>query len=417
MKREDVKKETKKLYDNIKLHGIEAVKKLFAKEDGLSQEIRFNPIEEYIKRMLISQIDINLLLENHKFYYKGIEGISEYNAECKKLREQINSDNTLVFNEETINILFGNPLNITSDDEHEKWYKILHSNLHNGVSFDDIFKEEIFKYNYENEKNIVKKIINSFRYKKMTNNSALEDKYIQQLRQILRKEISKHPEQEGVAYREAYDFVDRGIKEYPNIKTIEDMSRMSLIPFIAQYNQGPIDIEEICKQVRGEMTSSIGSTRIGEEYRKVSVTLVPRNNKGNSFEPIPFEEVPQAIKQLQKDYEELYNGEHSTEEYINGATKIYADFMFIQPYEDGNKRTALCLFDSMLLSKDIIPPPISVINDEKMVEAFHKVQDEKDYSALQGLIMNKYSEMQQHDASDATAKEKTDNREENGIEK
>lgn len=47
----------------------------------------------------------------------------------------------------------------------------------------------------------------------------------------------------------------------------------------------------------------------------------------------------------------------------------------------------------MLLSKGITPPPISLINDEQMVEAFYKAQD-KDYTMLQDIVVERYKEME-----------------------
>lgn len=73
--------------------------------------------------------------------------------------------------------------------------------------------------------------------------------------------------------------------------------------------------------------------------------------------------------------------------------------MFIQPYEDGNKRTALCLLNSMLMSKNIIPPVISLVNDEEMIKAFYKVQ-EKDYTMLQKLVTEKFTEMKNTSTDD-----------------
>ena len=73
--------------------------------------------------------------------------------------------------------------------------------------------------------------------------------------------------------------------------------------------------------------------------------------------------------------------------------------MFIQPYEDGNKRTALCLLNSMLMSKNIIPPVISLVNDEEMIKAFYKVQ-EKDYTMLQKLVTEKCTEMKNTSTDD-----------------
>lgn len=138
------------------------------------------------------------------------------------------------------------------------------------------------------------------------------------------------------------------------------------------------------------MKSEIGRTKIGENYRQKAVTLGSESGiqNGPVFHTIPFEQVPQAIKKLQEEYENLYYKEQSEEEYIKGVTKIYADFIFIQPYEDGNKRTALSLLNSMLISKNIIPPPISLVNDQEMVQAYYKAQ-EKDYEMLQKLVVQK----------------------------
>ena len=48
---------------------------------------------------------------------------------------------------------------------------------------------------------------------------------------------------------------------------------MTLIPFISQKPQQPINIKEICKSIRSELKNSIGTTQIGEDYRQKVVTL------------------------------------------------------------------------------------------------------------------------------------------------
>ena len=155
-----------------------------------------------------------------------------------------------------------------------------------------------------------------------------------------------------------------------------------------------------------------GRTKTGENYRQKAVTLGSESgiHKTPVFQTIPFEEVPQAIQKLQEEYENLYNNELSQEEYIKGVTKIYADFIFIQPYEDGNKRTALCLLNSMLMSKNIIPPPISLTNDQKMIEAYYKAQ-EKDYEMLQRLVVQKCTKMKKTSPDDKNSIDKGENNE------
>lgn len=54
----------------------------------------------------------------------------------------------------------------------------------------------------------------------------------------------------------------------------------------------------------------------------------------------------------------------------------------------------------MLLSKGIIPPLISLINNEQMTEAFYKVQ-QNDYTMLQNIIINEYRNMQSDNSTNS----------------
>lgn len=390
MRINDIKVIAKKLYEDIELNGIEAIKKLFLKGTNLSENLRVNLSEEYIKKILICQMNIGRMVMLHKYYMQDWDAIPRYRKETERLRRQICSDSALKFDEDTIDALFGNSLNITSIDDYEEWKEFTLSDMHNGVCYDTIYFEEEFKYNYENEKNVVKKFIKSFRYKKIMKNNALEDVYVKKVREMLRKEISENPGDTFIAYSNVHKLLEKGVAEYEGIKEIEDLSRMTLIPFISQKFQGPINIQETCKSIRSEMKNKIGTTRIGEEYRQRAVTLGAETgiSKRPIIQTIPFEEIPRAMEELQKEYEEIYNNEQNTEEYIKGVTKIYADFIFMQPYDDGNKRTALCLLNSMLMSKNIIPPIVSLINDDEMIEAYYKAY-EKDYTMLQKLVIEK----------------------------
>lgn len=178
MEIKDIKTISEKLYKDIEANGIDAIKKLFFKGTDLSQELRVNPLEEYIKKILISQMDIDRMLLLHKYMDTNFESIPKYRKESEKLHRQIDSNSDLKFDENTINALFGNSLNITSNDDYEEWKEFTYSSMHNGIRYDTIYLEEEFKYNYENEKNIVKKFINSFHYKKIMKSNVLEDVYV-----------------------------------------------------------------------------------------------------------------------------------------------------------------------------------------------------------------------------------------------
>lgn len=401
MKIKNIKIIAEKLYKDIELNGIKVIREMFSNGTDLSQELRFDPLQEYIKKILISQMDIDKMLLLHKYMNTNLDSIQDYRKESEKIHRQIDFDSDLKFDENTINALFGNSLNITSNDDYEEWKEFTYSSMHNGIRYDTIYLEEEFKNDYENEKNIVKKLIKSFHYKKIMKSNVLEDIYVKRVREMLRKEISKNPENTFIAHNNVHRLLEKGVAEYQSIKEIEDISKMTLIPFISQKPQEPIDIEETCKLIRSEMKNQIGTTKIGEEYRQKAVTLGSETgiSKRPVIQTIPFEEIPRAMEKLQKEYENIYNNEQSTEEYIKGVTKIYADFMFMQPYEDGNKRTALCLLNSMLISKNIIPPVLSLVNDEEMIKAFYKVQ-EKDYLMLQKLVFEKCTEMKKTSTDD-----------------
>lgn len=394
MKAKDVSKLARKLYIEIEKDGIDRVKGLFSKGETLSQELKFDVNEEYLKKMIMSQLDIGRMLMSHKYRNSGFDERAAFNSEVDKIRGQIDSQEVLKFENPTLEALFGNSLNISTEQEYEEWRGFADFDRHKEKKFDTIYLEEEARFKYENETNPLKKFIQSFRYRKMLKEETLEDSYVKKVRKMITKEIISNPEDTFVAYRKVHNALEKGVEEYENIKDVEDITRMTLMSLRVKKDE-PINIETVCNTVRNEMKNTIGSTKIGTEYRQKQVTLGSKT--GISTRPvvhtIPFKKVPDAIKNLQTEYEKAYNEEENHEEYIKRIAKIYADFIYVQPYEDGNKRTATCLLNSMLLSKGIIPPPISLVNDEQMVEAFYKAEN-KDYTMMQDIIFERYKTMQ-----------------------
>lgn len=382
MKAKDVSKLARKLYIEIEKDGIDRVKGLFSKGETLSQELKFDANEEYLKKMIISQLNIGRMLMSHKYRNSGFDERTAFNNEADKIRGQIDSQEALKFDNPTLEALFGNSLNISTEQEYEEWRGFADFDRHKEKKFDTIYLEEEARFNYENETNPLKKFIKSFRYRKILKEGTLEDSYVKKVREMIREKIAENPEDHSIAYRDTHSTLEKGVEEYESIKEIEDIARMTL-ESLSVKDDKPINIEEVCNRVRSEMKSTIGLTRNGTEYRKRQVTIGSESGISNRpvIHTIQFEEVPEAIKNLQIEYEKAYNSSQSEEEYIKQIAKIYADFIFIQPYEDGNKRTAMCVFNSMLISKGIVPPPISLINDNQMVKAYYNAH-EKDYEML-----------------------------------
>lgn len=393
MKAKDVSKLARKLYIEIEENGINRIRELFSKGETLSQELKFDVNEEYLKKKIMSQLYIGRMLMSHKYRNSGFDERAAFNSEADKIRGQIDSQEVLKFENPTLEALFGNSLNISTEQEYEEWRGFADFDRHKEKKFDTIYLEEEARFSYENETNPLKKIIKSFKYRRLLKEGTLEDSYVKKVREMIKEKIAENAEDHSIAYRDTHSTLEKGVEEYESIKDIEDIARMTLASLLVEDDK-PINIEEVCNRVRSEMKSTIGSTKNGTEYRKKQVTLGSESGISNRpvIHTIQFEEVPEAIKNLQIEYEKAYNSSQSEEEYIKQIAKIYADFIFIQPYEDGNKRTAMCLFNSMLMSKGIVPPPISLINDDQMVKAYYNAH-EKDYEMLQNVVIEKYRKM------------------------
>ena len=394
METRDIIELSKKVYIEIEENGINRIRELFSKGETLFQELKFDVNEEYLKKKIMSQLDIGRMLMSHKYRNSGFDERTAFNNEADKIRGQIDSQEALKFDNPTLEALFGNSLNISTEQEYEEWRGFADFDRHKEKKFDTIYLEEEARFNYENETNPLKKFIKSFRYRKILKEGTLEDSYVKKVREMIREKIAENPEDHSIAYRDTHSTLEKGVEEYESIKEIEDIARMTL-ESLSVKDDKPINIEEVCNRVRSEMKSTIGLTRNGTEYRKRQVTIGSESGISNRpvIHTIQFEEVLEAIKNLQIEYEKAYNSSQSEEEYIKQIAKIYADFIFIQPYEDGNKRTAMCVFNSMLISKGIVPPPISLINDDQMVKAYYNAH-EKDYEMLQNVVIEKYRKVE-----------------------
>ena len=366
METRDIIELSKKLYIEIEENGINRIRELFSKGETLSQELKFDANEEYLKKMIISQLNIGRMLMSHKYRNSEFDERVAFNSEADKIRGQIDGQEVLKFDNPTLEALFGNSLNISTEQEYEEWREFVDSDRHKEKKFDTIYLEE----------------------------ETLEDSYVKKAREMIKEKIAENPEDHFIAYRDTHSALEKGVEEYESIKDIEDIARMTLKSLSVE-EDNPINIEEVCNRVRSEMKSTISSTKNGTEYRKKQVTLGSESGISNRpvIHTIQFEEVPEAIKNLQIEYEKAYNSSQPEEEYIKQIAKIYADFIFMQPYEDENKRTAMCLFNSMLMSKGIVPPPISLINDDQMVKAYYNAH-EKDYEMLQNVVIEKYRKVE-----------------------
>ena len=109
-----IKSTAHKLYERINEDGIGAIKSLFSMGKTLSEELKYDSTEEYLKRMIIAELDMDGMLLTHRFYNKGFETIPQFRQESERLFDKVNSEGVLQFDDETMEELFGNTLDISS---------------------------------------------------------------------------------------------------------------------------------------------------------------------------------------------------------------------------------------------------------------------------------------------------------------
>ena len=260
METRDIIELSKKLYIEIEENGINRIRELFSKGETLSQELKFDVNEEYLKKMIMSQLDIGRMLMSHKYRNSGFDERAAFNSEADKIRGQIDGQEVLKFDNPTLEALFGNSLNISTEQEYEEWREFVDSDRHKEKKFDTIYLEEEARFSYENETNPLKKIIKSFKYRRLLKEGTLEDSYVKKVREMIKEKIAENPEDHFISYRDTHSALEKGVEEYESIKDIEDIARMILKSLSVEEDK-PINIEEVCNRVRSEMKSTIGSTK------------------------------------------------------------------------------------------------------------------------------------------------------------
>lgn len=88
------------------------------------------------------------------------------------------------------------------------------------------------------------------------------------------------------------------------------------------------------------------------------------------IEPLTKAKHEKKFIRFQKKYEYLYK--YATDlEYVEGCLELLGDFLTAQIYPTGNKEIAICLFNTLLISRGILPPVIDLNeNDYQLLNIF-----------------------------------------------
>ena len=90
-------------------------------------------------------------------------------------------------------------------------------------------------------------------------------------------------------------------------------------------------------------------------YNDVNSVCLPN---GEVLYSTPYEYIEEQYARFQEEYEYYHTNSSSDLEYIEGCTEIIGNVVTSQIFRVGNKRTAKCLFNALLMSKGIVPPII-----------------------------------------------------------
>lgn len=106
-----------------------------------------------------------------------------------------------------------------------------------------------------------------------------------------------------------------------------------------------INIIDTCNNLK----NALHCTKHHKLYLSDSTLIEPLNKNKHDKQFIRF----------QKKYEFLYK-KATDLEYVEGCLEILGDFLISQIYPTGNKEIAICLFNTLLISRGILPPVIDL---------------------------------------------------------
>ena len=123
-----------------------------------------------------------------------------------------------------------------------------------------------------------------------------------------------------------------------------------------EQEEKPLSIEEELKRIQKENNCS-GNVVTSPYQNKVHIGSM------KTIYSINPEEIPYFLHSLQIKYNELYS-KGTNYEFVEGCVEIMGDLMMAQIFLSGNKRTAKCLFNEMLISRGILPPVVDLNENE-----------------------------------------------------
>ena len=148
--------------------------------------------------------------------------------------------------------------------------------------------------------------------------------------------------------------VDMLFKDNKNTTEIENLAYGVLLSLLKEPIK--LDLKKECLRIQSELSCDEGMI---DSFNKNEITLP----NGDTIESKNYKEIDSIFKDYQGNYEYLYDNANDLE-FVEGCINIFSSLIVDQFFIKGNKRTAKCLLNKMLLSRGIIPP-IADLNENE----------------------------------------------------
>ena len=149
-----------------------------------------------------------------------------------------------------------------------------------------------------------------------------------------------------------------------------------------------LNIFDICQEFQKILNCNYGTVY----YNDFNHLNLPNGEKIFST---PYEDIKKQYNAFQKKYKYLY--ENATDlEYVEGCAEILGSVLMSQIFREGNKRTARCLFNQMLISRGILPPVLDLNeNENELWNAYAYSRKERFDQAIPLVLYQTITQAQQ----------------------
>lgn len=159
-------------------------------------------------------------------------------------------------------------------------------------------------------------------------------------------------------------------KDYTVLK--KELNTSSTLTTVASYiifnNESTTEVLNLIKGLLSSLSSPKETINIVEKCNEFKDKLnCQKEHKwimqdGTVIPPLPIEKHEKKFIRFQKKYEFLFKKANDLE-YVEGCLELLGDFLTTQLFDKGNKEIGICLFNTLLISRGILPPVVDLNED------------------------------------------------------